>query len=217
MNAEDAFTGPLVKRLTEVVAARRRLRERIATDLEALIRSQAEESSIRTLLVIHGQEDTAVSLGTDDNPDADLEVFLRQVGNGAARRYGNYLRGEDERPVVAAELEGSRDEPAWRVRALEILREVGRPLHYTVLLGRLRDERVLTLGRNPEATFLSYLSRNLAFQRAGKGAYWIAGEPIPPRAEADEPSEAPAVEGSQPMDGSVADSAPHGRHSEAGS
>jgi hypothetical protein len=68
---------------------------------------------------------------------------------------------------------------AWRDAALAVLRERGTPMHYRELYAAVAARGVTFGGRSPEATFLASISRDVeTFAGVGRGAYWIAGEPV---------------------------------------
>jgi len=70
---------------------------------------------------------------------------------------------------------------AWRDAALAVLRERAAPMHYRELYAAVAARGVSFGGRSPEATFLASVSRDVeTFAGVGRGAYWIAGEPVGP-------------------------------------
>lgn len=86
------------------------------------------------------------------------------------------------RSATPSTATGSRA-PSWRSQALEQIRMANRPLHYKTLLVGLREAGVIIPGRRPEATLLSYLSRDSNFAGAGRG-YYSASAPSESRSEA---------------------------------
>ena len=67
---------------------------------------------------------------------------------------------------------------AWRDEAVAVLRGHGEPMHYRELYRAISARGFTFGGKSPEATFLASLSRDqTTFAGAGRGCYWLPGEP----------------------------------------
>ncbi len=147
----DRLVAELTSRLAEV----RTQLQTISGELERKrqLRSAlvAEEDRLLGVLHLYGGESEVVR--HEPTPDATLDPPDRSA-----------------RSATPSRATGSRA-PSWRSQALEQIRMANQPLHYKTLLSGLREAGVIIPGRRPEATLLSYLSRDSNFAGAGRGYY----------------------------------------------
>jgi len=67
---------------------------------------------------------------------------------------------------------------------LEVLQEAGEVLHYREITRRVAQRGYRFLGKTPELSVVSYLSRNPEFKRVARGTYRVS------RPDDDSPSDA---------------------------
>jgi hypothetical protein len=89
--------------------------------------------------------------------------------------------GLDAQSPVA--LRPRRPRLPWREETRRLLRSEGKAMHYTQIADHLASLGIQFGGRNPQATLLSYLSRDDCFSSLGRGYWYLAGEATAPSSD----------------------------------
>jgi HB1, ASXL, restriction endonuclease HTH domain len=89
----------------------------------------------------------------------NLDELLRLEAGAetAAERKGG-MQGGEAKPIDAAE---------------QMLRDVGRPMHYQELAKMLQAGGVFIPGKNPAANLLTQMTRDRRFRKTGRGIYAV--------------------------------------------
>jgi hypothetical protein len=92
-------------------------------------------------------------------------------------------------PAVSERAEARQQNPNRRdvtLKAVEYIRETGRPLSRTEIWERLQADNINIYGKNPEMVLSTMLWRTKdLIRRLRGGGYWPVGDPPPPGHSAD--------------------------------
>ena len=126
----------------------------------------ARLSAIGLLLTNSGEAWYKVRNALDQRPD----LFVK-IGPG---RYALVeLKGQGELPLEEPSVNG-RPPTGVKGEIFQILKEEGRPLHYSPLLTKLQQRGILIGGKDPRNTLLAHLSQDHHFKNVSPGVWGLA-------------------------------------------
>jgi hypothetical protein len=129
-----------------------------------------------------------VKLAQDyEKADAFLDTWYEMAGLPNPK----YVERKESKPAPAVieEREKRPQNPNRRdvtLKAVEYIREAGRPLSRAEIWERLQNDNVVIHGKNPEMVLSTMLWRTKdLIRRLRGGGYWPVGDPPPPGHSAD--------------------------------